>query len=366
MARHTDPHSSSDGRPSSFKLPKTSIPEPVLPGVKMWETSDGWTVARVHYTADPAVDDEWVADRVIGYRGGLQGRDWQRELEIDFSSWAGDPVYPLFSSECVQATQYDPELELWRGWDFGFRHPAVVFVQYDPKQDQLRWLHELYPTLDSESVPGINTQSLIGLVKNETSRLFHEVTNGDAPVRDFVDPAGMQHKETSDFSSIEHMQQHGLMPEWVSLGRKNRINYARHWVEGGPDRFRVNPHCTLSVTALGKAYRYPESNKGGMDRDMPDLSKKVQSEPYVHLMDAFEYVVANVLQLDDIADPSAWSRDETEQTRIGDLAEMYLRASNMPPDRLARSGYADEGYDDYESRLSDLIGEDDLSDAWSQ
>jgi len=309
----------------------------MAPGIKGWQTADHWTVIRVHYTADPEVDEQWVKDRSLGYRGGMEGRDWQREMEIDFSSYAGEPVYPRFTTASVKPTAYDPDLELWRGWDFGFRHPAVVFVQYDPKRDRLAFLHELYPTLNSNDVPGVNTQSLVAMVKDATRRYFPEVTEGKSPVRDFVDPAGNQHKETSDYSSIEIMGQHGIVPEWAVLGRKNRINYARHWVEEGPDRFVVNPHCHLMVKALSAAYRYPEVAKGSVDRDMPDLSKRVQAEPYIHIIDAFEYIVANVLRLDDVEDSTAWSRDEETDARVGELADMYLRASRQPPSNEATS-----------------------------
>lgn len=363
MARHSEPNSSP--RDAAFKLPKTPFPEPIIPGIRGWSTPDHWTVIRVHYTADTEVDDQWVRDRSVGYRGGIEGRDWQREMEIDFSSFAGEPVYPRFTSENVQPTQYNPELELWRGWDFGFRHPAVVFLQYDPRDDSLAFLHEIYPTLNSDEVPGINTQSLCQLVKADTERLFPEVVSGESPVRDFVDPAGNQHKETSDYSSIEIMQQYGFQPEWAVLGRKNRINYARRWVED-KDRFRVNPHCALAIKAFSKAYRYPEEGKGSVDRDLPDLSKRIQNEPYIHIMDAFEYVVANVLQIDDIADSAAWSRNEQEQQMVGDLAEMYLRAATMDPasDRTDSMISASDDWSDYEVRISDLIGDEDLADAW--
>lgn len=363
MTVHSVPNSG-DIESSAMKLPRTSIPEPLMKGVRGWRTRDGWTVIRVHYTADPDADDDWIADRSVGYRGGIEGRDWQRELEISFESYAGEPVYPRFTSDQVRPVEYQPKLELWRGWDFGFRHPAVVFLQYDPEADRLNWLHELYPTLNSEEVPGINTQDLCRLVTDATRQLFPEVADG-SPVRDFVDPAGNQHKETSDMSSVEILMSHGFSPEWTVLGRKNRINYARHWVEGGPDRMRVNPHCTLAVKALSRAYRYPEETKGSVDRDMPDLSKRVQNEPYIHIIDAFEYVVANVLQLDDVADPSAWADDTAEKELVGSLAEMYLRASRHTNDGRARSMATDDVFDDYETRISDLIGDDGLTDAWS-
>lgn len=345
------------GRGPQFKLPSTRIPEPVIPGVRGWTTGEGWLVLRLHYTADPErASDEWIKDQLKGYRGGMEGRDWRREMEIDFSAYAGDPVYPAFdATDAVKVTNYNPHLPLWRGWDFGYRHPAVVWVQLWP-DNTLAFLHELYPTLDKEALPGIKTSDLVQLALTETERLFPGANNRTktAGVWDFCDPAGTQHKDTSDFSNIEIMQQAGIDAEWSVVGRKNRVNYLRRYVEE-PGAFRINPHCTLGIKALGGAYRYPEERGGGADREMPDVGKVVQEQPYIHIMDALEYVAACNLHIE-------WAVRDTEeqssQRNIGELAEMYLGISQEDP------GQPVDSY--LESFLSDFVGDEgDFSDAFS-
>lgn len=358
-----------DGRTVRYDLPDSTFPEPVIPGVRGWRTTEGWLVLRLHYSADPERADEgWIAEQVRGYRGGRQGRDWRREMEIDFSAYAGEPVYNYFNAdESVKATRYRPELPLWRGWDFGYRHPAVVWVQLWPASEQapdgtLVVLHEFYPTLNRESTPGIKTADLAEQVLEVTAEVFPETRSEhhDAQVFDFADPAGNQTKETSDFSSIEILQQHGIYPEHSVVGRKNRIAYLRRYIED-PNAFRINPHCSLTIKALSSAYRYPEEKSGGADRDMPDLGKKVQEEPYVHLMDALEYVAACNLEIPWNPD----SRRHEEVKRVGTLDELLAHTASPFAERVETADAAAALEHELEVSLHDLVGETgDLRDVW--
>jgi hypothetical protein len=362
---------SSDSQEFQFKIPKTRVPEPIMPGVKGWRTTDGYLVLRLHYSADPLADEEWKQERVKGYRGGFEGSDWQREMEIDFGSYSGMPVYQQFEpTKSVKPVRYSPHLPLWRGWDFGYRNPAVTFCQLWP-DDTLVFLHEMFPTKNKEKLAGISTGDLCKLVLQETTRLFPNASdvNLSAGVYDFCDPSGVQKKETSDFSSIEIMQQYGIDPEWNVVGRKNRIEYARVYVEAkhedGTPRFLVNPHCTLAIEGFSAAYRYPEESSGSADREMPDLSRKIQEEPYIHIIDSFEYIVSCNLE---ITYPSHTGMDKgkDDNSQVTDLASAYLGTTSGAPSRVASVPLANAaGPEDLESTIQELIGIDDLSDAWS-
>ena len=311
-----------------FDLPDAATPTEVINGVRTYTTDDGWRVVRLHYSADPdRATDGWLSAQVVGYEGGFEGRKWKREYEIDFTSWAGEPVYKHFDPDAsVGPTAYDPSLPLWRGWDPGYRHPAVVWVQYDPKMPQLRLLHELYPTAE-RGVDGLSHPDLIEMVLAETAELFPQAGSKNAePIEDFIDPAGLAHKETSEFSAIEQMAQRGLWPEQRQVGRKVRVSYLRDYIERG-ERFKINPHCVLTIEALTGGYRYPEEDKGGgRDPDQPDTSKKIQAEPYVHLMDALEYIAANRLDVGFPDTPDEFERGRRSSSRMREEAKRYLGA----------------------------------------
>lgn len=351
----------------SWKIPSTRVPEPVMPGVRGWKTNDGYLVLRLHYSADPErATEEWRNYYVVGYRGGFEGRDWRREMEIDFTAYAGEPVYSQFDSNTsTKPTRYNPHIPLWRGWDFGYRHPACVWAQLWP-DNTLVYLHELYPTLDRDQLAGLSTHQFAKMVIEQTNRLFPEALEpANAGIEDFCDPAGNQKKENSEFSAIEILNQFGIDPEWSVVGRKNRINYLREYIERG-SKFRINPHCTLGIKAISSAYRYPEENAGQVDREMPDLSKKVQEEPYVHLMDALEYIAACNLEIG--VTSNLHNEEEESGTHISELAKMYLQVAGEADEREAVSGQSMEEPEFAEETLPhDLIGiegDDSLDDAW--
>lgn len=357
----------------SFRLPQTRVPEPILPGIRGWRTKDEYLVIRLHYTCDPErADKDWVDQTVKGYHGGLTGSMWQREMEIDFGSYSGLPIYPLFNKDhSISQVKYNPNIPLWRGWDFGYRNPAVVFLQLWP-DNTLVYLHEVFPTLDKEALPGISTENMVRLVMAETDRLFPNASEPDlsAGVYDFCDPAGNQKKETSDFSSIEVLQKFGLDPEYAVVGRKNRIDYARVYVEGthedGKPKFLINSSCPLGIEAFSAAYRFPEEDKGQADREMPDLSRKVQSQPYIHIMDAFEYVAACNLEIT-FPSHTGMNKKGEDEPKITDLATAYLNATEFATREVKSYPLsADMSLDDMEEDITKLIGEDSLEDAWSQ
>ncbi len=58
----------------------------------------GWTVNRLHYSADPEKDPstehgaKWLEDA----QRGVRKRDWRQEYEIDYRARSGQPVFPEF------------------------------------------------------------------------------------------------------------------------------------------------------------------------------------------------------------------------------------------------------------------------------
>ena len=116
---------------------------------------------------------------------------------------------------------------------------------------------------------------------------------------DYCDPSGNAKKETSDYSSVEQLSHLGIYAEFDTVGRKNRIQYLRPYVEGGPERLLVASHCRLMIEALSGAYRYPGEGEGGGGRD-PDMplckEKLVQKDPHIHIIDSLEYMAIHHFQ----------------------------------------------------------------------
>lgn len=160
QARRTEEKTDlSDVMPPTLK--PAGIPAHILNGIKIppdatcltngvwaWQTPKNWRVVAVHYSADPAKrpgtpdGDAWIARK----KQDSSERDWDREMEIDFTISEGDPFFPRFNRAVhVKACAYDPTLPIIRGWDFGRGHPACVWLQ-KTKTNQLRVLRSVIET----------------------------------------------------------------------------------------------------------------------------------------------------------------------------------------------------------------------------
>ena len=106
---------------------KTIVPE--LKGIKEWRNpGNGFYVYQVHYSAEPEkATPEWYAKN----RPLLPTNEWNREMEIDWSSFAGKPVFQndWDQSRMVKKITADPKHVMLRSWDFGYHHPAVSWGQ---------------------------------------------------------------------------------------------------------------------------------------------------------------------------------------------------------------------------------------------
>lgn len=109
-------------------------PQEVRPGFEVKVTERNHTVVKIHYTADEAKRSgpglaKMRADQPDEAR-------FRREYEIDWSIRSGDAYYQVISTNPKRFIRRAPGLirnrPVIRGWDFGGRHPACVWMQVDP------------------------------------------------------------------------------------------------------------------------------------------------------------------------------------------------------------------------------------------
>ena len=94
-------------------------------------------------------------------------KDFRREYQRDWTSPAGDAYYPEFVLNGGTDTYvFDPpgllDGPILRPWDFGIRHPAILFCQLDVEHQRLFILRELMPgwmALPGASEFGIDIRS---------------------------------------------------------------------------------------------------------------------------------------------------------------------------------------------------------------
>jgi len=191
----------------------------------------------------------------------------------------GRPVFPQFArGNYVSPIEFDPKVTLIRSWDFGFNHPAVVFMQVINKQ--VRVLAELQGKeiyledfVDDEVLPF--QESLFGSLK--------------VPPRDFCDPRGSDQTDKGK-SSVQILNDKRIYPvfrrTWIEEGIKAiKECMDTKDINSGFPNFLIHPRCKIAI----------EGYRGGYARlDGEETPNK--DNYYDHIQDAIRYGVIHALQ----------------------------------------------------------------------
>ncbi len=92
-------------------------------GIQVRRLDTAYCHVRIHYSADPEKDGQWVSRRSARY-GGMDTPKWRREMEIDYTAVQGQPVYPMLTDAHL-AMKVTRDMALYRIIDHGIRHPMV-------------------------------------------------------------------------------------------------------------------------------------------------------------------------------------------------------------------------------------------------
>jgi len=187
----------------------------------------------------------------------------------------------------------DPSLPILRGWDFGYRAPAVAWLQYD-RYGRLLLLHELCPK-------NLSTDSLIDLVLAEQANKFRN--RSAQSFRDYVDAAGDQ-INSSEARDVEILEDRlGTTCEWRKARIESGLNVMRGLmlktvkVKGEiTPRFLVDASCETFISAARGSYHYPEDNP---------KAPPIKGGSYVAVSDCVRYVSQLVVDDSTIAMPIA-------------------------------------------------------------
>jgi len=250
----------------------------VVSGLTAWKNvKNGFTVALLHFKADPEGATE--AER----RSGMTEEQYLREHDLDWSSWAGKPVYTNFTDKCVDEGVFpSPNIPLYRSWDFGYHRPAVSWVQ----------AHSGFWVVGEAMGEDMTLNEFI----NTVALPYHETLIRSMPedkkvkVIDVADPAGKQVTDKSEHTSFSILANHGIFP----MARRSEINEGLTLLrqsiqEGG---FKVHPRCRIIIEGMKGGYRYPEPTKG-----RPEPLFPLKDGYYDHLQDTLRYAAIHALSL---------------------------------------------------------------------
>ena len=260
----------------------------VCPGLKTWKNpKNQFTVARLHYSADPAKrTPEWK--RMA--RSGLTFAEWMREYEIQWSSFDGVPVYGDDFSRSFHVSdlplQWREGHPIVRGWDFGLGAGgmACIFGQLLP--GRRLWIYREILASDTD----------IEHFAPEVHRLSGEWFPSCPKWFDIIDPTGFnrsQINKKSCASVIKDTCFNKPEPGIASkIDRRRAVaKFLQHNVKGMPGLLVDGKECAMLVAGFEGGYHYAEAKDGQLKED-PDKNQ------FSHPHDALQMIACKIELLD--------------------------------------------------------------------
>jgi hypothetical protein len=256
-------------------------------------------------TADPRRDDAWYRRNVDEAADeALARREHARSPEEAFRPPEGVYFSRFERVRNVVSMRPVNNWRTYRSFDFGWNHPAAVWIQISPQGQ---------PFVVAEFVPAFAEKS----AKMRTAEFVENVLAIESewnlavpPVCTYGDPAGTGANPQTGESEVDVVNRAGLA--FVSKPSSIRDGCVRLLeLIADPDLpLMVSDACPCLITSLGSVRP---------DRSKSDLYDQSPTSPYQHILDSLRYWAVN-----DVAfDYDEW--DDDEEPTIGVASGMWGR-----------------------------------------
>lgn len=297
----------------------------------------------------------------------------KREYEIDWTTAEGDVFYSVFSRDpyrFVEPVDFNPKWPVYRGWDFGVRNSACVWVQLRPN-GQVVALREISPVdIDTTSfrnlVLYLSGQPLvIGGTAEENEKVIERYPKAVEYIEQLkeVQPQWFGWKDTcsydvpffpsgtrfEDYSGAEALKRYSferepgvtsdaqnlaaagihLNMQWQPVSYGCRILRSLQLERSDGKRgLIIHPQCTELILGMGGGLVYPKSTEAEpLPEDKMDVPRK--DGRFEHPHDALRYVVTQLVEPQEVLrqvenivprreDPTP---QEEELERVGDMID---------------------------------------------
>lgn len=201
-----------------------------------------------------------------------------QEFGAEFSVFQGK-VWDFDREQDVGDFPYNPNLPTYCSIDFGYRMPAVLFMQTE-MIDNVEHIRVFDSILHKEN---IKTEDLIKMIK----------IKGYPVVSYYGDPAGSSIQGQSGAGDMEIFRRSGIrvlcMTDRLSRNIASSVAYTRGFFSSadGMRRIHVDRKCSDVIQDF-EEYRYPENQEGKPIREEP-----IKDGHHDHGNDAFRYFIIN-------------------------------------------------------------------------
>lgn len=277
-----------------------------------------YTVVELDYWADPDRDEAWAA-RQMAAMPSLHA--WRREFLRDWTTSAGSPFYPEVATDADRYIRRLPRLisgPVYRGWDFGYRRPACVWLQWSPASRRLWAIREVLPeNLDTyahrDLVLYCSGQRALDDLKNRPRALewVRVLEDGPCPPPwfppgtrfvDYAGPEALQRTASVEHEHADRTDAAILRAEGIDLQVFTTSINAREQVmrslltirpDGAPGLL-LDPACRRLIEGMKGGIGYPEATKAN-----PTPTQPRKDGFYEHLHDALGYAAINLCPIDE-------------------------------------------------------------------
>jgi hypothetical protein len=246
-----------------------------MKGIDIRRNNNGFVVVTVHYSASPDKDAQWLEESRKGYPTNM----WEREMELNWSTGEGDPVHPSFD-KTIHTGWFDisKKFEVFRGWDFGRKRPACIWLQNNLDIGQIIVKREF-------KGDNLHFSQFIKEVLDISRKEF----NGCRFI-DCCDPyGGVQKGDKSLFSNVEMMSAYGLFPMYQRTNIEKRVQKIEKLLDPkfnkGKPGIVFDKKCVLLVSGMD----------GGLVLDSKEKPKK--DKKYEDVYEAMCYAIDNMKNL---------------------------------------------------------------------
>ncbi len=203
----------------------------------------------------------------------------RQELDIDYEASMAGKVYPGFSvsTQVSDKAEYNPELSVYVSWDFGLDSTAILWSQYDRKEEKLYIIDEYQN--DGTTKEGSDINHYVDIVQ---SKPYKKGVH-------FGDPFSGENRSLAarGSSNARILRQNGIIFKSKRTKIRSRIAAARNIIP----KIIVNPNCSLFIECL-TSWQMVQPRAGQKTGEVP------KHDEYSHLGEAFSYL-AWMLKVED-------------------------------------------------------------------
>lgn len=235
------------------------------------DVSNGFGKLKIHWKDHPARNKDWEKEA----RRGLSDNRWKQEYEVDFDVLA-DRVYDEFDADLHVLKRnfrwQDGSGMTFRGIDFGYRHPYVIWAQL--LVDGTLIVFDEWEGFDA------TVDELADAVERIDAK--HGITE-KAVAWTACDPAGAAASDAG-ISSVERLKRRGFKLVWRNSQILTGVELVKSMLKDAAGRVRLkfSPNAERTLGHL-RHYRWDKASA------MPD-----KDNIHDHAMDTLRYLVINL------------------------------------------------------------------------